>query len=271
MVTVQLGATVLSGLTGNVALPRANGGAVAYWLPETGELTRTSQVIGQVTLSPKRLCAATAYSKTLLVQSSVDVENFVRADLMNVLAIEKDKAALQGTNAGGEPKGVYTYTADTLGGTDAAKIAASVDVATLHAAGTTWAAMVAFETAVATSNADMGKLGYAVTPGARSVLKTTAKAANTAQFIWEPDPQGRPGWGMINGYPAVASLQVPDLYNVVFANWADLVVADWIQFDLTVDPYTLSTSNQVSVVLTTLTDVGLRHTKSFSVASSKLA
>ena len=259
MVTVQLGATPLSGLVGNIAIPRQSGGATAYWLAETATVTASQQTLAQLGLTPHRLAATTAYTKTLLAQGSLDVENFVRSDLFTTLAIEKDKAAIQGSGAAGEPLGILSTSGLSTGVTFAAGDAP------------TWAELVKFETNVSNSNADIGRLAYAVTPTARGRLKTTAKVTNQAFFIWEPDPQGRPGWGLVNGYPAVASKQIPDATNVLFGNWSDLIVADWDGVDITVDPYSLSTSNQVRVVVQILTDSGLRHAASFSASINAIS
>jgi HK97 family phage major capsid protein/HK97 family phage prohead protease len=259
MIVVALGARTLSGLTGNVSIPRAAGGATAYWLSETGELTATKQAFGQLALTPKRLAAATAYTKNLLVQSSVDIENFVRMDLMTQLAVAKDAAALAGTGSE-QPIGVF----------DAGLTGKSTAVTFAAPATPTWAEIVQFETNVADNNADMGKLAYVVNPVARGKLKVTAKAANTAQFIWEADPQARPGFGMVNGYTAVASKQVPAATNAGFGNWDDCIVADWAGWDVTVDPYSLATTNQVRIIIQTLCDIGFRHAASFAISANAI-
>ena len=48
------------------------------------------------------------------------------------------------------------------------------------------------ETDVASANADAGALKYIVNAAARGALKSTEKASNTAQFVWEGNE--------INGY-----------------------------------------------------------------------
>jgi hypothetical protein len=72
--------------------------------------------------------------------------------------------------------------------------------------------------------------------------------------------------GLVNGYPAYATKQVPS-DKVIFANWNDLIVADWAGIDIVVDPYSLSLNGQVRVVVTILTDVGVRHPVSFCVST----
>jgi HK97 family phage major capsid protein len=106
MVTSALGITTISGLSGNVAIPRQTGAATAYALAESATLTKSTQVLDQVLLSPHRVGAWNDYTRQLLLQSSIDVENFIRDDLMKVLAIKWDALILNGQGAGIEPLGI---------------------------------------------------------------------------------------------------------------------------------------------------------------------
>lgn len=242
---MAMGATSLTGLQGNCAIPSQTGGATAYWLAENGTTTATNQATGQVSLSPKRLAAATAFTKQLLAQSSVDVEAFVRNDLLRVLAIEKDRAALAGIGNGGEPLGIInTPSLSTTVG--------------LGASGTTitYANALTAEANIATNNADMGALGFLATPTVRSKTKAVARFSNTDTPVWSPTNE-------INGYPARATNQLPSTTPFIFGNWNDLVIADWDGVDIVVDPYSLVLVGQIQVVINILTDVAIRHAKSF--------
>jgi len=141
MHVVAMGARVLSGLQGTLAIPRQTGGATVAWLAEDATITASNQTVGQLTLTPHRLAAATAFSTQLLSQSSTDIENFVRGDLMTVLAVEKDRACLLGSGSSGEPLGIY----------NTPNIATTVDITAT--ASITYAEAVQFETNVAAGNA----------------------------------------------------------------------------------------------------------------------
>ena len=106
----QAGATVLTGLTGNVAIPRQSGAATAYWVAESGAPTESQQTVDQVSLTPKTVAAYTDYSRRLMIQSSIDVENMVRGDLARVLALKIDLAGLYGTGSNSEPLGLKLTT-----------------------------------------------------------------------------------------------------------------------------------------------------------------
>jgi len=138
----QAGATVLTGLTGNVAIPRQSGAATAYWVAESGSPTESQQTVDQVSLVPRTVAAYTDFSRRLMIQSSIDVENMVRNDLASVIALKIDYAGLYGTGASSEPLGLKNTTG--IG---------TVDFA---AAAPTFAEVVDLESDVATANALLG-------------------------------------------------------------------------------------------------------------------
>lgn len=248
MFVMQMGARSITGLVGDVAIPRQTGGATAYWLGQGAALTRTQQVVDQLALTPHRLAAATAYDKQLLAQSSTSVEAFVREDLTAILALEKDRVALAGTGTAGEPLGILNTTG------------LSTPVTFSTAASPLFTEMIKFETNLAANNADRGRLGYLTTPAVRGFLKGWPKFASTGTPIWENN--------QVNGYIALATNQVPTATSVIFGRWDDLIIADWDGLDVVVDPYSLSLNGQISVVIQTLTDIGIRHPKSFAKATN---
>jgi HK97 family phage major capsid protein len=243
MHVVAMGAQVLGGLQGTLAIPRQTGGATAAWLAEDATITASNQAVGQLTLTPHRLAAATAFSTQLLAQASPDIENFVRNDLMTVLAVEKDRAALLGSGSAGEPLGIY----------NTPNIATTVDITAT--ASITYAEAVQFETNVAAGNADLGSLGYITSVFIRGTARVTPKFANTGMPLWDGD--------MLGSYPARATNQLTAVPSVIFGNWADMIIGDWASPEIIVDPYSLSMANQIRIVVHQLTDVGIRHPKSF--------
>jgi len=242
----QLGARNLSGLVGNVAIPKQTGGATAYWLAEGAEITPAQQIVGQVGLTPHRLGGLTAYTKQFLAQSSIGVEAFIREDLMKVLAIAKDLAALNGSGVSGQPRGIINTTGVN-----------TVTYSTLA----TWAKVVESETALATDNALLGSPAWVTTPGVRGKWKTVTKIASSqySDFLWGSD-------GRVNGYPAFATNQVPD-NKTIFGNFNDLIMADWAGMDVVVDPYTLAASEQVRIIINLWCDIAVRHAESFCVST----
>lgn len=237
-----LGARSLSGLRGNVSIPTQSGGATAAWAAEGAAGSNTDQTFGQKTLTPHRLYAQTAYSKQLVAQSSMDIEMLVRDDIIQQLAIAKDLACINGSGAAGEPQGILntsgTATSITFGGAP------------------TWADVVGFETNVASSNADIGTMAYLTTASTRGKWKTTVKVSGTsADFLIDRD-------GSSNGYRLEVTEQVPS-NKVIFGVWSELVMADWDGIDVVTDPYSLSSNNQIKLVINLHSDVMVRHPESF--------
>ncbi len=241
MMVRNLGATVLGGLVGNVAIPRQTGGATAYWVTEGNAPTESLQAVDQVTLTPHTVGAFTQFSRRLLLQSSLDIEMFVRMDLARTLALAVDLAAIAGTNSGGQPKGILSTSG--IGSKEYA-----------NAGNPTWANIVQMETEVATDNALMGSLAYLTTAAMRGTLKTVEKANTTGQFIWTD--------AGVNGYRAEVSNQVTAGY-AIFGNWTDLLIGEWSGTDILVNPYAADTAGGMRVTALQDIDVAVRHAESF--------
>ena len=240
---MQAGSTMLTGLSGDVKIPRKTAASTAAWIStEGGASSESEPTFGQVTMSPKTLGAYTDITRLMMMQSSLDIENLVRNDLSTGIALAIDNGALQGSGSSGQPTGI----ANTSG------INAPTSFA---AANPTFAEVVAMETAVAEDNALQGNLAYILPAGMAGALKTTAKDAGSGQFVL--------AGGELNGYRAIVSNQVTagDLY---FGNFADLLIGMYGGLDITVDPYTASTSGTVRIVALQSVDVAVRHAVSFA-------
>lgn len=243
----QAGATVLTGLTGNVAIPRQNGAATAYWVAESGAPTESQQSVDQVSLTPKTVAAYTDYSRRLMLQSSIDVEQMVRRDLATVLALKIDYAGLYGTGTNSEPLGL--------------KLTTGIGTEDFAANTPTFTEVVALESDLATANALLGSPVYLMNAAMRGSLKTTEKASATAQFIYMD--------GEVNGYRGLVSNQVAS-NDLWFGNFADLIIAYFSGLDIMVDPYTHSTSGTVRVVAMQDVDIAVRHPESFTRGNNTL-
>jgi hypothetical protein len=254
---------MLGGLVGNISLPRQTGPGQAYWLAENAPVSSASQIFDQVGLSPKRLAAQTAYSRQLVAQSSLDIENIVRDDLLSVIALAQDFAGLYGTGiTNNQPAGLLTYPANPAGTYNYANLAASV----LFGGAPTWASAVQFESNVEDCNVDLDDTAaYVTSPLVKGVWKTTPKAVNFPVYLWEG---GGPGAteGVVNGYRAFATKQIQN--NImVFGKWRDAIVATWSGLDMITDPLTLAGSFQIKVIVNLLTDINYRYLLSFCAST----
>lgn len=249
-VVQRAGATVMNGLTGNVAIPKQSGAATAYWVAESGAPTESQQTLAQVTMSPKTVGAYTDFSRKLMLQSSLDIENMVRRDLATVIALAIDSAALYGSGSSNQPTGI--------------KSQSGVNTKDFAATNPTFAELVAMESEIATDNADIGTMTYLFNPAQRGALKTTEKSSTSAgQFVWEAG-------NTVNGYRTEVSNQVT-AGDVFFGNFADLLIGFWSGLDLTVDPYSNSTSGTMRVVALQDVDIAVRNAVSFCYGDADIA
>jgi HK97 family phage major capsid protein/HK97 family phage prohead protease len=237
LVLQTAGANVMTGLQGMVAIPRQSGGATTYHVAESGSINESQLTVDQVTMQPRTIGALTDYSRRLLLQSSIDIENLIRRDLAQQIAIEVENQAINGIGAGSYPLGFLNVTGINT-----------------ESGYTTFTDYVNAEASLSTDNALLGSLGYLMNSALRGLLKTTEKANNTAQFVYEAD-------NTINGYPAYVSNSMPD-NTAVFANFSDIMIGFWSGLDIMVDPYTGSASGTVRVVAMQDYDVAIRHPES---------
>jgi len=239
----QAGATMLTGLQGNVSIPRQTSAATAYWVGENSAPTESQQAIDQVNMSPKTVGAFVDYSRRLLLQSSIDVEGMVRNDLARVIALEIDRAAIYGTGSSNQPLGLTNVSgigAETLTGTG------------------TFAELIAMETDVAAANADAGALRYIVNATTRGGLKGTKKDAGSGEFVFAD--------GEINGYPAIVSNQLAN-NDALFGDFSMFIMGMWSGLDLTVDPYAGATAGTVRVIALQDVDFAVKQPGAFCFAT----
>lgn len=262
MVLSSLGMQMLTGLVGNIAIPRQTGAASAYWVDESGSPTVSKQAFDQVAMSPLTVGAYTDISRKLLLQSSIDIEAFVQNDLATVIALELQRVGIKGGGSK-EPTGILATSSigSVVGGT--------------NGAAPDWADIIDLETAVSVANADVGTLAYLTNAKVRGKLKQTEKFSSS---------NGLPVWGEganpLNGYRTGVTNAVPSNLTkgtatskcsaILFGNFADLIMGMWGGLDITVDPYSNSTSGTVRVVALQDVDLAVRHAESFAAMQDAL-
>jgi len=257
-VVLEAGATYMPGAVGNIPFARQITGGTATWTGDNpaGAVAASDPTTDTFTMTPKQLMAHRQYSKQLLAQTSGFADRYVTEDLAAAHALEVDRAAMFGSGAGAEPKGIVNF----------AGIGAVAGGA--NGLAPAWSHVVDLESAIAVQNALQGTLGYITNNKGRGKLKQTLVAAAAgSEMIWAKD-------GTINGYWAKATNQVPSnlvkgasgavCSAILFGNWRELLIAEWGALDLTVDPYTLADKGLIRVISTQLVDINLRHVQSFA-------
>ena len=262
MVINGLGTRFLSGLNGNVAIPRQTGGAGFYMVAESGSVTASDQAFDQVTLAPKTGAAKTVISRKLMLQSSLDAEAMVRNDLASAIGLGIQNMAINGTGSSNQPTGILATSGigSVAGGT--------------NGGAPTWANMIDLETAISVANADVGNMAYLTNAKVRGKLKQTFKNATYGENpVWTDG-------NLVNGYNAAVTNAVPSNLTkgtasgicsaVVFGNFADLIVGLWGGLELQVDPYSSGDTGAVIVRAFQDFDVAVRHAESFAAMKDAL-
>lgn len=244
----QLGATMLPGLVGNVAIPKLTGAATAYWLTnESTAITESQQTVGQLTLAPKNLGAYTEISRQLMLQSTPAAESLVMNDLARVLALAIDLAAFEGSGSSGQPTGV----SNTAG-------IGSVSGGSLGLAG-----IIEFQTDTGSANALADNSAYVTTPAVAGLLMQRQRFTSTDTPLWT----GSVLDGLMMGFQATTSTQLTAA-TMTFGDWSQVVIGEWGMLEIALNPYANFTAAISGIRAIQTVDVGVRQAAAFSRATS---
>ncbi|MBC1183741.1 phage major capsid protein [Brevundimonas sp. WCHBH090558] len=245
----SLGATVLTGLTGNVVIPRETGSPNVGWVAEDQALPTGNATFDNVTLTPHHVGAITELSRQLLMQSSPAVDGIIRQMLSRNIALEIDRAALNGSGVGAEPRGL------------------------LNDPGV---AAVPFATDLFTTTADMiAAADLANVSASRGFLATNGIKAS-AMKLRTTDGLPIPWAATFHGEPVQFSNQAPndlgaddDEHALAYGDWSDFLVGIWSQLDILVNPYAETAYSKGNVLIRAMAtvDFGVRRPASFVKAS----
>ncbi len=258
MVTNELGATFLTGLQGNVAIPKKSAASTVAWVAENSAPSESTNnpAFSQVTLSPKTLAGFVDFSRRLMLQSSLDIESLIRNDLATSIAVAMDNAAVSGSGSN-RPTGVL----NTSG-------IGSVTLGT-NGAAPTWAMVTNLVREVEIDNALTGSAAFLTNGQVKSKLSNTARQSSGVEgnFILQPP------YSDLYGYRFLVSQQVPanltkgsgsNLSAMIFGVWSDLIIGQWSGIDLMVDPYSGSNAATVRVTAFHDCDFAVRNAESFA-------
>jgi len=265
MVLDQLGVRKLSGLSGNLELPKELTKPSASWATETGAAGSVAGLFDTVALSPKRLPAYINYTMQMLAQPNLAMEGYVRNRASEAIAYAVQKAVIQGTGSSNQPTGLITALLATGTATTGGSVVES-------AAALDWDTVVDLEAAVDYQNANMGKLGYLTNSLMRGAMKTTKKDAGSGIFLWEGYNNDTP----VNGYKCVVTNDVPTTVGssvsngtaspLIFGNFDHLALANW--GDVYVDVVNANAgSGYYQIVINTFWDVAVLQAKSFAIVA----
>ena len=244
----RLGVRVLSGLTGNVSIPKFATGNSAGWVAENSALTESAAMtFDSVTLTPKHAGGVSQMSRQLIQQSSPDIESLVRNDLSFMLAQAIDSAMILGGGTN-EPVGVL----------------ATSGIQTASLSTLSWANVLAMLQKLDIANTSAANIVASMKVKAK--LQGTLKATGIAGYLMES--------GRVADLPCYFSNQVaektgtPNTGKLIAGDWSQVMLGIWSEIDILVNPYAETAYSKGNVLLRAMAtlDVAVRHPESFVVA-----
>lgn len=248
MALTRAGVTFLDGLVGDVMFPKQTGTATAGWVGrDGGTIGESNQTIGGVTLTPRTLGVYVDYGRQLRLQSSVAVENFIRTDLMTIMALEQDRVGIHGGGTNGEPAGV--------------EITSGIGTQTFSTASSpTRDEVIGMRTDLATANALLNTQAFITNSTVYGNMMGTAIDSGSGRFLIDEN-------GNLIGRTLIESNQI-ESGEMYFGNWSELLVGTWGGLDLLIDPYAGATAGTVRVLVFRSIDLVVRHAQSFCRGSN---
>jgi HK97 family phage major capsid protein len=252
-VLAQLGVQYLPGLVGDVVIPKKVSGASYFHVSEGQAVGKSDMKFSGMGMTPHTIGTFIPYTRKLLLQSSISIEQMIRAELMEVLSLGMQDMVLFGSGAKGEPRGVLNDP--------------DVEVLALGANGLlpTRAHIIRMESKVEVNNALMGTIAYLTNAKVKGTLKETFINDSSDTPVWKDD-------NTMNGYKAVMTNSVPsDLKKgtstncsaISFGDWSRILIGLWSGMDFIVNPYSEDEAGNVKITVHADYDTVNRRPKSF--------
>ncbi|HHF0608847.1 TPA: phage major capsid protein [Pseudomonas aeruginosa] len=242
----QLGVRVLTGLSGNIVIPKFGSGLTLGWVGENEPVPEGEMTFGNVELSPKHTGGKTEMSRQLIQQSSPGIEQLVRDDLSYLVAKAIDLALINGTGAK-QPLGVLN--------------APGTQTGTLTSAD--WPSILALPELLELVNANA--VNWLTTPQVKTKLAAAEKVPGSGSgFLY----QG----GQMADLPLAATKQVP-ADTLILGDWSQVLLGVWSELDILVNPYAEPAYSRggVQVRAMATVDVAIRHPEGFVIVKNALS
>nr|DAS08193.1 MAG TPA: major capsid protein [Caudoviricetes sp.] len=240
-VLVKAGARVLENLRGDVQFPLSSS-ANCRWSDETSETAATDMTFTHVKLSPKRLSCVVDVSKQFLLQDSASAEQVIREEILSAINSKLEKTFLsseQGTT--NKPEGIFYNN-----GTPLSEVSKFADITNLEAE-------------VENANVD-GRVVYLLSPKAKAGFRNMVKGDKTTNLVYEN--------GAVDGTEALSTSNIAEK-RFAYGDFSNVVIANWGNLDITVDPMTKAASGLVRLVVNFYCDVKVLRPETIKVGALK--
>lgn len=259
----RMGARLLTGLVGDVKIPRLKASATLSWVAENAAIAAADPQVEQVSLTPKHAGSIVEFSRNLLMQSSPDVEQLLRMDMAAIIATGIDQVAIQGGGTN-EPVGILSTS-----GIGSVALGA-------NGGAPTWDSVLSLVETAQVANAPTAKAGFLTTPKAVRKMRSSVRVATTDSRMIQEEPNA------LAGYALGSSTNVPsDLVKgtsgaicsaLIFGDLAQVLIGLWSELDILVNPYesTAYSKGNVQIRAMSTLDVKLRQPAAFAAIQDML-
>ena len=193
----SIGLTEFSGMSSDVKIPRGTSVATASFLSLDGasDITEGTPTMDSVSMSPTSLACFSEVSHKLVLQSSVDMENYLRSLMSESIANKLDLAVIHGSGASNQPTGMLN--------------ASGINVETYTSA-IAYSDLANALSTLATDSIPLNGLSWVVNPAEYGTLQVKDKGTDTGQFLLETGVSNDVNQvGTMLGYPVYVSEHVP--------------------------------------------------------------
>jgi HK97 family phage prohead protease len=194
----SIGLTEFNGFSSDVKIPRGTSVATASFLSLDGTtaITEGTPTMDSVNFSPTSLACFTEVSQKLILQSSVDMDNYLRNLMSESIANKLDLAVIHGSGSSNQPTGMLNAT-----GINTETYSSAIAYADLANALST----------LANDGIPLNAVSWVVNPAEFASLQVKDKGTDTGQFLLETgsNPNDINQVGTMLGYPCYVSDSVP--------------------------------------------------------------
>ena len=226
----------LSGLVGNVSIPKASSVASVGWFTEGNSIAESGKSFESINLSPCYIGGLATVSLAMIRQSSKDIDKLLVDDFSKAVALAEAEAFINGSGEAGQPKGLLH--ADN-----------AVEAIETNAEPMMWAVdcmASLFEDNVQNVSFLVNSKKFADCEGQLS----TDKQPIPASVFWR-------------GRPYAYFSKMPEAKVLCAGDFSEAILASWGGIEILANPYSQFSTGAVQVRLIDAVNFAFRHTEAF--------
>ncbi len=264
---MEAGATMITGLQGNVSIPKRATSSTAEWFgaDDADAISESVGSFGTVAMNPKSIGVYSKFSRLMQLQSTPQIEQLIRSDFLELIGSGIDAAAIAGSGSSSQPTGILSQSGTTVLALGTNGSALSLDN------------LLTLKKNVAAANADDGTSCYLINPKVESALSQL----KNSDGLYHLNPYDLPlGEQRFAGRRMLVSTNVPsnlskgsgsNLSAAIYGRFSDLLIGQWSGIEIETDIYSDFAKGTVGVRALATIDIAVRHGESFSLVKDAIA